>query len=337
MGCDLDSERPRARGEKSFVYARDASRLGAIPSPWNREPIRLFRMGKWLPKATVAIEDRRFWERERAVDYEAIARAAVANVRARRTVQGGSTIQQQLVRDRYLRNPQLDIARKLTEACLAIDSGREFSELASPADENERGVLGEQGSVVEAAARTYFSRPARQLALVQAAMIAGLPQAPSRFDPARHPAAAKRRRNQVLAALRGAGEITQRRFAVARRHPLRLTPTRRYRSIRYPAFFEAARRELVDRYGLRRARRGGLRVKTTVDPRLQRQAESALRYWLRLPPTPRVRWWRSTRRPGRCARWPCTRPAAGTCSSTSPPSRAASPAARSRCSRWQRP
>ena len=274
VGCDLDSERPRARGEKSFVYARDASRLGAIPSPWNREPIRLSRMGKWLPKATVAIEDRRFWERDRAVDYEAIARAAVANVRARRAVQGGSTIQQQLVRDRYLRNPQLDIARKLTEACLAIELGREMSKREILQTYLNGAFYGSNAYGVEAAAQTYFSRPARRLALIQAAMIAGLPQAPSRFDPARHPAAAKRRRNQVLAAMRDAGEITQRRYLVARRHPLRLTPTRRYRSIRYPGFFEAARRELVDRYGLRRARRGGLRVKTTVDPRLQRQAES---------------------------------------------------------------
>ena len=83
------------------------------------------------------------------------------------------------------------------------------------------------------------------------------------------------------------------------------------------------------------ARRGGLRVKTT-DPRLQRQAESALRYWLRLPSDPAGASSRSTRRPGRCARWRCTRPAAGACTSTSPRSRAASPAARSRSSRWRR-
>jgi penicillin-binding protein 1A len=286
VGCDLDAERPKILGEKSFMYARDGGRLGAVPSPWNREPIRLARMGKWLPKATVAIEDRRYWERDRAVDYEAIVRAAVANVRARRTVQGGSTIQQQLVRDRYLRNPKLEISRKLTEACLAIELGRKMSKREILQTYLNGAFYGSNAYGVQAAARTYFSRPAKKLALVQAAMIAGLPQAPSRFDPARHPAAAKRRRNQVLAAMRDAGDITPRRYVSARRHPLRLTPTRRYRSIRYPAFFEAARRELVDRYGLRRARRGGLRVKTTIDPRLQRLAESSLNYWLRLPTDP---------------------------------------------------
>ena len=287
VGCDLASERPRARGEKSFMYARDATPLGAVPSTWNREPIRLSRMGRWLPKATVAIEDRRFWERERAVDYEAIVRAAVANVRARRTVQGGSTIQQQLVRDRYLRHPKLELSRKLTEACLAIELGRRMTKREILQTYLNGAFYGSNAYGVEAAAQTYFSRPARKLALVQAAMVAGLPQAPSRFDPARHPAAAKRRRNQVLAALRDAGDITPRRYAAARRHPLRLTPTRRYRSLRYPAFFEAARRELVDRYGLRRARRGGLRVKTTVDPHLQRLAEGALSAWLRPADRPR--------------------------------------------------
>jgi penicillin-binding protein 1A len=286
VGCDLESERPRARGEKSFIYARDATRLGAVPSPWNRESIPLSRMGKWVPLATVAIEDRRFWERNRAVDYEAIARAAVANVRARRTVQGGSTIQQQLVRDRYLRHPRPDLKRKLTEACLAIELGRRISKREILQTYLNGAFYGSNAYGVEAAAQTYFSRPARRLALVQAALIAGLPQAPSRLDPARHPAAAKRRRNEVLAALRDAGEITQRRYATARRHPLRLTRTRRYRGIRYRAFFEAARRELVDRYGLRRARRGGLRVTTTIDPPLQGLAEDALRYWLRLPTDP---------------------------------------------------
>ena len=190
---------------------------------------------------------------------------------------------------------------------------------------------------VEAAARTYFSRPARRLALVQAAMIAGLPQAPSRFDPARHRAAAKRRRNQVLAALRDAGEITPRRYAAARRHPLRLTRTRRYRSVRYPAFFEAARRELVDRYGLRRARRGGLRVKTTVDPRLQHLAESAPALLAATAHRPRrcARGDRpGDRRGARDGRARARQPPAA--ASTSPPSRAASRAARSRSSRWRR-
>jgi penicillin-binding protein 1A len=286
VGCDLAAERPKVRGEKSFLSTRDGASLGAVPSPWNREPIRLARMGRWLPAATVAIEDRRFWERGRAVDYEAIARAAVANVRARRAVQGGSTIEQQLVRDRYMRDRRPVLKRKLEEACLAIQLGRRMSKRTILETYLNGAFYGSNAYGVEAAARTYFSRPARRLSLVQAALIAGLPQAPSRFDPARHPARARQRRNEVLAALRDSGKITAAHYAVASRRPVHLTPTRRYRRIRYPAFFEATRRELVDRYGLRRSRRGGLRVKTTVEPRLQRLAEGALRGWLRLPTDP---------------------------------------------------
>jgi penicillin-binding protein 1A len=286
VGCDLAGQRPRALGQNSFLYARDGARLGAVPSPWNRRPIPMARMGRWLPAATVAIEDRRFWQRRSALDSEAIVRAAVANVRAGRTVQGGSTIEQQLVRDRYLRHPRPVLSRKLKEACLAIELGRRMPKRLILETYLNAAFYGSHAYGVEAAARTYFSRPARGLSLVQAAVIAGLPQAPSLFDPVRHPAAAERRRNEVLAALRSAGRLPAARYAAARRHPLHLTPSRRYRSIRYPGFFEAARRELAHRYGSRRARRGGLRVRTTLDPRLQRLAERALRAWLQLPTDP---------------------------------------------------
>jgi penicillin-binding protein 1A len=124
VGCDLDAEHPRRLGRSSFLYARDGSRLGAVPSSRNRQPVRLSRMGRWLPAATVAIEDRRFWQRRMALDYEAIARAALANLRAGRTVQGGSTIQQQLARDRYLRDRRPVLSRKLEEACLAVQLGQ---------------------------------------------------------------------------------------------------------------------------------------------------------------------------------------------------------------------
>jgi penicillin-binding protein 1A len=286
VSCDLAAERPAALGQSSFLHARDGARLGAVPSPRNREPIPMSRMGRWLPAATVAIEDRRFWQRRSALDYEAIVRAAIANVRAGRTVQGGSTIEQQLVRDRYLRNPQPVLSRKLKEACLAIELGRQQPKRRILEAYLDGAFYGNHAYGVEAAAQTYFSRPARRLTLVQAALIAGLPQAPSSFNPARHPRAALRRREEVLAALRSAGNISAARYTAATRRPLHLAPSQRYRRIRSAAFFEAARRQLVRRYGRRRARHGGLRVRTTLDPRLQGLAERALDDWLRLPTDP---------------------------------------------------
>jgi penicillin-binding protein 1A len=286
VGCDLSAESPRRVGRNSFLYARDGSRLGAVPSSRKREPVQLSRMGKWLPAATVAIEDRRFWDRRAALDYEAILRAALANLRAGRTVQGGSTIQQQLARDRYLRDRRPKLSRKLEEACLAVQLGQRM-----PRDEILETYLngafyGHHAYGAQAAARTYFSRPSRRLTLTQAAMIAGLPQAPSRFDPLRRPAMARERRDQVLAAMRVSGYIPATRYARASRRRLGLDPGGRYRTIRESPFFEAARRELAQRYGRRRTRSGGLRVRTTLDPRLQRLAKRALKYWLRLPTDP---------------------------------------------------
>ena len=286
VNCDLARERPLALGQNSFLYTRVGARLGAVPSPVNRRPIPLARMGKWLPLATVAIEDRRFWQRRSALDYEGIVRAAIANVRAGRTVQGGSTIQQQFVRDRYLRHPRPVLRRKLKEACLAVELSRAMSKRQILEAYLNEAFYGSHAFGVDAAARTYFSRAAQRLSLVQAATIAGLPQAPSLLNPLRHRRAARHRRNEVLTALRDAGDITATQYAAAIRKPLRLRPTRLYRRIRSPTFFEAARRELRHRYGLRRSRRGGLRVRTTLDPRLQRLADAALREWLRLPTDP---------------------------------------------------
>ena len=159
--CDLGSQHVQALGSSTFVAASDGSRLGAVPSTRNREPVPLGRMSPWLPKATVAIEDARFWTRAGALDLEAISRAAVADVRAGRIVQGGSTIPQQLARDRYLRAPAPTLSRKLQEACLA-DAAR-----AAPLppqilqDYLDGAYYGHRAYGVQAAAETYFSRPAR--------------------------------------------------------------------------------------------------------------------------------------------------------------------------------
>jgi penicillin-binding protein 1A len=286
VGCDLDAEDSRRIGRSSFLYARDGSRLGAVPSSRHREPVQLSRMGKWLPAATVAIEDRRFWQRRTALDYEAIARAALANLRAGRTVQGGSTIQQQLARDRYLRDRRPVLSRKLEEACLAVQLGQRMRKRAILESYLNGAFYGHHAYGAEAAARTYFSRPARRLTLKQAAMIAGLPQAPSDFDPLRRPAAARDRRDEVLAAMRDNGDISTARHARASGRRLGLEPGGRYRRIGEAPFFEAARRELVRRYGRARTRRGGLRVRTSLDPRLQPLARSALEDWLQLPTDP---------------------------------------------------
>ena len=123
--CDLNNLRPVAVGQNSVVYAADGSELGVIPAEHNRTPVSWGQMSSWTPKATVAIEDRRFYQHG-GIDPIGIARAVVADVRAGRIVQGGSTITQELVRNLYLSRAQT-LQRKLTEACLAIKLGRHWS------------------------------------------------------------------------------------------------------------------------------------------------------------------------------------------------------------------
>src|SRR5206468_9390341 len=157
--------------------ASDGSLLGAIPAERNREPVRLAHVSPWVAKATVAIEDRRFYEHG-GLDPEGILRAVVADVRARRIVQGGSTITQQLVRNLYI-GKEKTLRRKLIEACLAVKLSRAWSKGRILQAYVNQVYYGNHAYGIEAAAQTYFSKHARGLGLAQAALLAGLPQAPS--------------------------------------------------------------------------------------------------------------------------------------------------------------
>jgi penicillin-binding protein 1A len=278
--CDLDSARPRVIGRTSSLHAADGSRLGAIPTTRNREPVSLARMSRWLPAATVAIEDGRFWRRRGALDYEAIARAALANVKARRVVEGGSTITQQLVRYRYLARRGVTLERKLEEACLAVELEGAWPKRRILETYLNLVFYGHGAYGAEAAAWTYFGRPARRLTLGQAALLAGLPQAPSDFDPFRRRRAARARRDEVLAATRSAGLISADQYSRAVSRPLRLRRGHRYGRLGPAVFSNHVQRQLVRRYGRWRTRHGGLRVRTTVDLRLQRLARRAIGGWL---------------------------------------------------------
>src|SRR5947208_1899541 len=123
--CNLSSLHEIRIGQNSFVYAANGALLGSIPAERNRQEVKARAMSPWIRKATVAIEDRRFYEHG-GIDPEGIARAAVADVRARRVVEGGSTITQQLVRNLYISN-QRTVQRKLKEACLATKLDRKWS------------------------------------------------------------------------------------------------------------------------------------------------------------------------------------------------------------------
>jgi penicillin-binding protein 1A len=273
--CDLTSLRPVALGSNSFLYADDGSLLGVIPSTTNRQPLRLDRMSPWLRTSTVAIEDARFWEHG-ALDYRGIARAVYENATAGRIVQGGSTITQQLVRNLYIGKADRTLSRKLKEACLAEKLAQVWTKKQILAAYLNEVFYGRHAFGAQAGAQTFFSTSARSLTLTQAALLAGLPQAPSVYDPVAHPARALARRNEVLLAMAREGLITQEEYRHATAAPLGLKPGTLYSAQRHPNFFGWAAQQLVNRFGVRRVEAGGLQVRTTLDPRMQTAARTAV-------------------------------------------------------------
>ena len=283
--CDLSSLRSVQIGQNSFVYAANGALLGVIPAERNRQPVSAEEMAPWIRMATIAVEDRRFFDHG-GIDLEGIARAAVADVRAGRIVEGGSTITQQLVRDLYI-SQERTVQRKLKEACLATKLDRVWTKHRILTTYLNRVYYGNQAYGIEAAARTYFSERARDLTLSESALLVGLTQAPSVYNPLIAPARAIARRNEVLAAMLDTGVISQARYEKAVSSNLRLRPgSRLYREIREPYFFGYVRDRLNEVYPAELVRSGGLRVYTTIRPRYQRLAEEAIQTTLTEPDDP---------------------------------------------------
>ena len=276
--CDLNSLQRVEIGSNTFIYAADNSRLGVIPAERNRQPVPLRKISPWLPKATIAIEDRRFFQHN-GVDAEGIARALWKNVSARQVVEGGSTITQQLVRNLYI-GRERTVERKLKEACLALKLDKAWTKNRILATYMNQVYYGNLAYGIEAAAQTYFSKRARELNLPEAALLAGLPQAPSDYDPFRQREIATARRNLVLRALLTEGEIDRAQHEWARSRRLGLKAGKLYKEIREPDFFGYVRAQLIAEYGAGTVRSGGLKVYTTIDPRFQRAAQAAIRQTL---------------------------------------------------------
>ncbi|HSD24914.1 MAG TPA: transglycosylase domain-containing protein [Solirubrobacterales bacterium] len=276
----IASLRPISKGAVSKVYAADGSLLGVIHSDNIRQPIGTAQIPQDLKDATVAIEDRRFYSHG-GIDPSAIIRAGWEDlVAGGKPVEGGSTITQQLVRNLYIEDPEDTLHRKIVEAHLANDMEDEHSKdwiltrylnTASYGTNNGATAIG-----VEAAAETYYSKHARDLTLPEAAMIAGLPQAPSQYNPLLNPRAALARRNEVLHAMEQQGKISASEYQDAIGQGLGLNPGQKYTRIRDPYIFDLVKQELDDRYGLNTVQNGGLKVYTTLEPDLQQAAQNAV-------------------------------------------------------------
>jgi penicillin-binding protein 1A len=290
----LSSLKPKVEGAVSTVYAADGkTRLGFIQSSVLREPVPEAAIPLSARQATIAIEDRRFYQ-HKGVDFEGIIRAGIKNLTSGHAVQGGSTLTMQLIRNLYTRDRSKSYKRKIREAKLADDleskhpgrAGKEWI-LTKYMNNVPYGTVGGQTAYgIQAAARIFFDKPASQLTLPESALLAGLPQAPSEYNPFLNAAAARTRRNEVLAQMAKSHYITAAQAAIYEAAPLGTKKNRYFAQRRESYFFDYVKQELVRKYGGAVVRRGGLKVYTTVDLKWQQVARAAIARELPYPGSP---------------------------------------------------
>lgn len=263
--------------EATKIYSSDNILL-ATAGEVNREFVSLKEIPKDLATATVAIEDSRFYEHA-GVDFRGIARAMVRNITGGELSQGGSTITQQLARNVYLTQKKT-FTRKAREAVLAILIERNYTKPKILELYMNQVYFGSGAFGVEAASKVYFGKNVGQLDLAESALVAGLPNRPSDFSPHVNPEAAVRRRNIVLARMAELGYITPEQRDKAEAERPRIVPLKptKYRS-KAPYFTDYVKRYLRDKmyFGDDMIYRGGLRVYTTVNYKMQAAAQRALR------------------------------------------------------------
>ena len=231
--------------------------------------VPLRELPDYLPKAFIAIEDRRFYS-HRGVDPWGIMRAAIHDVTRRGSAQGGSTLTQQLAKNLFL-TQERTVSRKLQEVVLALWLEHKFSKAAILELYLNRVYFGSGAYGVEAAAQRYFAKSARHLTLAEAALLAGLVQSPSRLAPSHNPDGAARRARLVLAAMAEQKFIGDDAAKLALAHPARAVKPAGAGSVNYVAdWVMDAADDLIGRYD------EDIVVETTIDPALQNAAEKAL-------------------------------------------------------------
>ncbi|MFH0809260.1 MAG: PBP1A family penicillin-binding protein [Pseudomonadota bacterium] len=255
------------------VYAEDARKVGELFTE-RRKVIALDQMSRQLKLAFLAAEDSRFYE-HKGIDLTSILRAFLKNIKHGAIVQGGSTITQQVAKTFFL-SPERSLKRKLKEAVLAWRLERYLNKDEILHLYLNQIYLGEGAYGVEAAAETYFGKSTRDLSLAECAVLAGLPQAPSRYSPYQNPDRTRERQLYVLNRMVECGYITNEEASHAVATPLV------YRGPKDPTeeassyFLQAVRQYLTNRYGEKIGLGSGLRVYTSLNVEMQRMAAAAV-------------------------------------------------------------
>ena len=257
----------------THISDRNGKLLYEIYRDQNRTPIKLKDLPKYVIDASIAIEDKNFYHHGGISFFGGIIRAAVDMVKTK-SLQGGSTITQQLVKSALL-TPERTIQRKVKEIILAIWTEKLFTKDQILEMYFNQVPYGGSAYGIDEAAKTYFNKSATLLTLEEAAFLAGLPQAPSLYSPYVNPNLAVRRRNEVLEQMEKTGVIDKQTKEKAVQTKLTIVPPTT--NIKAPHFVFYVKSKLEDLYGIKTVEEGGLRVTSTLDLNIQQEVEKILK------------------------------------------------------------
>jgi 1A family penicillin-binding protein len=262
--------------ETTHIYDIKGTLLTSIHDEANREVVPLTKISPQLKRAVIGIEDSHFYSHY-GINPGGVMRAMVKNLEEGRTVEGGSTLTMQLVKNLFL-SPKRAFSRKLAEAVLAIRLEQIFKKDEILELYLNQVYWGHNLYGAEMAARSYFGKSASKLTLAEAAMMAGMIQAPEEYSPFASYKVAKQRQATVLNRLKELQWITPAEEAAALKQPIKLGKITSFPGSKVPYVTQAVVQELTKRFGRDAVLKGGMRVQTTIDLQMQRIAEDTVRY-----------------------------------------------------------
>lgn len=264
--------------ETTHVYDIKGKHLASIHGEANREVIPLDKISPHLKRAVLAIEDSYFYSHQ-GVNAPAVARAFTANFNHGRTVEGGSTVTMQLVKNLFL-SPKRAFSRKVAEAVLALRLEQIFKKDQILEMYLNQVYWGHNTYGAQTAAASYFGKSASDLNLAESAMMAGLIQSPEALSPFVDLKAATRRQHDVLHRMVELKWITPQEEAAAKKYRIKLGKITSFQTSDMPYVTEAVVQELTKKFGRDAVLKGGMRIQTTIDTKLQRMGEDTARRWI---------------------------------------------------------
>ncbi|MDX2096695.1 MAG: penicillin-binding protein 1A [Leptolyngbyaceae cyanobacterium bins.59] len=271
---DVRILRSYAPTETTYIYDIKGRPLASVHGEANREVVPLNRISPHLKRAVLAIEDSHFYQHH-GINPAGVARALLVNLDRGKTVEGGSTVTMQLVKNLFL-SPRREFSRKVAEAVLAMRLEQILTKDQIFELYLNQVYWGHNTYGVETASQSYFGKSSEKLNLAEAAMMAGLIQAPEGYSPFIDYKLAKQRQLIVLGRMRDLKWITPQEETAARKQPIKLGKITSFRTSKSPYITEAAIQELTKRFGRDAVLKGGMRVQTTIDMKMQRIAEATV-------------------------------------------------------------